>query len=234
MEQQLFIQGMTCQNCREGVMGKLNSIEGVFEAEVSLETGKVILKVDNQIPLNYLSEILGKKYQISNFEKMSSEADQQVESKLKALFPLFLIFGFIMDATILIHWPVWNMTAMMHDFMGMFFMVFSFFKLLDLKGFQASFKMYDPMAVVWHAYGLIYPFLELALGVCYIRDFVPDGVLWITIIVLGITTVGVVKTLLKKRSIQCACLGSVLKLPMTEATFIENAIMIVMAASLLL
>jgi hypothetical protein len=29
-------------------------------------------------------------------------------------------------------------------------------------------------------------------------------------------------------------LGSVLKLPMTEATFIENAIMIVMAASLLL
>jgi hypothetical protein len=106
--------------------------------------------------------------------------------------------------------------------------------LLDLKGFQTSFKMYDPMAVVWPAYGLIYPFLELALGVCYIRDFVPDGVLWITIIVLGITTVGVVKTLLKKRSIQCACLGSVLKLPMTEATFIENAIMIVMAASLLL
>lgn len=81
-------------------MGKLNSIEGVFEAEVSLETGKVILKVDNQIPLNYLSEILGKKYQISNFEKMSSEADQQVESKLKALFPLFLIFGYLISGTL--------------------------------------------------------------------------------------------------------------------------------------
>ncbi len=54
-------------------------------------------------------------------------------------------------------------------------------------------------------------------------------VLWITIVILGITTVGVVKTLLKKRAIQCACLGSVLKLPMTEATFIENAIMLVMA-----
>jgi hypothetical protein len=58
--------------------------------------------------------------------------------------------------------------------------------------------------------------------------------LWVTIVVLSTTTLGVVKTLLKKRAIQCACLGSVLKLPMTEATFIENAIMIVMAASLLL
>jgi hypothetical protein len=40
--------------------------------------------------------------------------------------------------------------------------------------------------------------------------------------------------LIQKRQMQCACLGSVLKLPMTEATFIENAVMIVMAGSLLL
>ena len=87
---------------------------------------------------------------------------------------------------------------------------------------------------VEQAYGFMYPFIEFGLGVCYIRDFIPDVVLWATIIILGITTGGVVKTLLKKRAIQCACLGSVLKLPMTEATFIENAIMIVMAISLLL
>ena len=46
---------------------------------------------------------------------------------------------------------------------------------------------------------------------------------------LVVTTIGVTKTLLAKKSIQCACLGTALKLPMTEATFIENAIMIVMA-----
>jgi ABC-type multidrug transport system permease subunit len=94
--------------------------------------------------------------------------------------------------------------------------------------------VYDPLTAAWPVYGFIYPFIEFALGACYIRDFVPDWVLLFTIVILGITTVGVVKTLLKKRAIQCACLGSVLKLPMTEATFIENAIMIVMAASLLL
>ena len=171
---------------------------------------------------------------LPNKYALMDDGAAQEPSKLKQLFPLFLIFGFIIDTTVLIHWSTWNITAMMHDFMGMFFMVFSFFKLLDIKGFQASFKMYDPLAAAWPAYGFIYPFIEFALGACYIRDFVPDWVLWITIVILGITTVGVVKTLLKKRAIQCACLGSVLKLPMTEATFIENAIMIVMAASLLL
>ena len=51
----------------------------------------------------------------------------------------------------------------------------------------------------------------------------------LTIIVLGITSVGVTQTLLNKKSISCACLGTTLKLPMTEATFIENALMIIMA-----
>ena len=55
----------------------------------------------------------------------------------------------------------------------------------------------------------------------------------ITLIVLGITTIGVTKTLLDKKSIRCACLGTALKLPMTEATFIENIIMISMAISML-
>ena len=50
----------------------------------------------------------------------------------------------------------------------------------------------------------------------------------------GITTIGVTKTLLDKKSIRCACLGTALKLPMTEATFIENAIMIIMAILMLI
>ena len=60
-----------------------------------------------------------------------------------------------------------------------------------------------------------------------------DVALIITLVVLSITTIGVTKTLLSKKSIQCACLGTALKLPMTEATFIENAIMIVMAVVML-
>jgi hypothetical protein len=61
-----------------------------------------------------------------------------------------------------------------------------------------------------------------------------DIALILTLVILGITTVGVTKTLLDKKSIRCACLGTALKLPMTEATFIENAIMIIMAMLMLL
>ena len=51
----------------------------------------------------------------------------------------------------------------------------------------------------------------------------------LTICFLGITTIGVIKVLYIKENIQCACLGTAIKLPMTIATLIENGIMIVMA-----
>ncbi len=227
-KQHVKVFGMTCTSCEAAVVAAALEIEGVFKAVANHK--KDLLTMWGQTPVSTaaLKAALPNKYALMD------DGSAQEPSKLKQLFPLFLIFGFIIDTTVLIHWSTWNMTAMMYDFMGMFFMVFSFFKMLDIKGFQASFKMYDPLTAAWPAYGFIYPFIEFALGACYIRDFVPDWVLWFTIVILCITTVGVVKTLLKKRAIQCACLGSVLKLPMTEATFIENAIMIVMAASLLL
>ena len=117
--------------------------------------------------------------------------------------------------------------------MGLFYIVFSFFKMLDLKGFPESFSMYDPLAKRLPIYGWIYPFIETGLGLMLLMRFEIKIALIITLIVLGITTIGVTKTLLDKKSIRCACLGTALKLPMTEATFIENIIMIAMAISML-
>ena len=227
IKQNIKVFGMTCSGCEASVVAAVTQIEGVFKAVANHKKDLLTILAQPAVSDVVLKATLPKKYALI-------DAAAQEPSKLRQLLPLFLIFGFIINAIVLIHWPSWNMTAMMHDFMGTFFMVFSFFKLLDIKGFQASFKMYDPLAAAWPAYGLVYPFIELALGVCYIRDFIPDWALWVTIVVLSTTTLGVVQTLLKKRAIQCACLGSVLKLPMTEATFIENVIMIVMAGSLLL
>ena len=122
----------------------------------------------------------------------------------------------------------------MLDFMGLFYIVFGFFKMLDLKGFPESFKMYDPLAKLIPIYGWIYPLIETALGVMFLLRFEVNIALIMTLVVLGITTVGVTKTLLDKKSIRCACLGTALKLPMTEATFIENTIMIAMALLMLL
>ena len=51
-----------------------------------------------------------------------------------------------------------------------------------------------------------------------------------TIIILGIGTIGVVKSVLKKETINCACLGTVFNLPMSKVTIIENSIMLFMAS----
>jgi len=156
------------------------------------------------------------------------------KSKLQQLQPLLLILGYITIATLLLNFRRPNWDGAMLDFMGLFFIVFSFFKILDLRGFPDSFKMYDPLAKAIPAYAWVYPFIETALGLMFLMRFEIPIALVVTLVVLGITTIGVTKTLLDKKSIQCACLGTALKLPMTEATFIENAIMIVMAILLLI
>lgn len=121
----------------------------------------------------------------------------------------------------------------MLDFMGLFYIVFSFFKLLDLKGFSKSFRMYDPLSKTLPIYAWVYPFIEVVIGLLFLMRIEIPIALILTLVILGITTVGVAKVLLDKKSIQCACLGTALKLPMTKATFIENSIMIIMAIIML-
>ena len=159
---------------------------------------------------------------------------EKEKSKLEQLKPLLLIIFYISVTSVLLHYENWSWIDFMLDFMGLFYIVFSFFKMLDLGGFPESFRMYDPLAKQVPIYGKVYPFIETALGLMFLIRFEVNIALMVTIVVLGITTIGVIKTLLDKKSISCACLGTALKLPMTEATFIENAIMLVMALIMLL
>lgn len=46
---------------------------------------------------------------------------------------------------------------------------------------------------------------------------------------LGINSAGVGKIIQSKRTIQCACIGTFFKLPITYVTLAENAIMALMA-----
>ena len=122
----------------------------------------------------------------------------------------------------------------MLDFMAGFFLVFSFFKFLDLKGFVQAFAGYDPLARRIKFYGWIYPFIELLLGLLILTNTAVDFALYVTLFILGMTSIGVIAQLRQRNKIVCACLGSVLNLPMTEATLIENLVMIIMAVLMIL
>ena len=236
MKSVLQIYGMTCEGCKSSVEGKLGSLYGVDNVQVDLATGEAVIYSKNPISLSLIKETLPPKYSLINEEVVNLDTNGDLtlkESKIKQLKPLFIILGYIFIASILLNYKNWNLTNAMLDFMGLFYIVFSFFKILDIKGFSMSFKMYDPLAKKAPIYASIYPFIEVLLGVMFLTRYEVNIALVITVIVLGVTTIGVTRTLLNKRAIKCACLGTTLNLPMTEATFIENALMIIMALILL-
>lgn len=233
------IKGMTCGGCVTSVTDTLSTLSGIDSVEVDLTSSEAEIQMAAPLPLARLQEALTAKYQI--FEKTNERFSHEQETlmttdkpKWVQLKPLFLILAYLSAAVVLMHYKNGSVAEGMLDFMGLFYIVFSFFKFLDLKGFPESFKMYDPLAKVMPVYGSVYPFLELILGILFLMRIQIPLALVGTILILGSTTIGVTKTLLEKKKIRCACLGTALKLPMTEATFIENAIMLVMAISMLI
>ena len=97
-----------------------------------------------------------------------------------------------------------------------------------------NYGSYDIVAAKWPLYGYLYPFIELGLGVAYLTHAAPFATNAVTLIVMGASAVGVVKALVAKRKIQCACLGTVFNLPMSRVTLIEDGLMIAMSAGMLI
>ena len=239
MNQTFNIEGMTCNNCKASVEKYLNELPHISHVSIDLAKGEAEITMDKHLAAEVLQNALPEKFTVSKkegeHELTSTNAPEvsQEKSKLQQLKPLLLILLYISAAGVLLHYKDWSWSEFMLDFMGLFYIVFAFFKMLDLKGFPESFKMYDPLAKRLPIYGWMYPFIETALGLMFLMRFEVDIALIMTLVVLGITTIGVTKTLMDKKSIRCACLGTALKLPMTEATLIENSIMIAMAALML-
>lgn len=153
------------------------------------------------------------------------------QSLIKKLLPLLSIFGVIALLTIVtvILKQDYNFMAGMMYMMAYFFLVFGIFKLINLNGFADAYMTYDILAKKSRTYALMYPFIEIMLGVLYF--FFLGGVYrdFFTFVLMGIGTVGVWHALQKKDEIPCACLGTVFSVPMTKVTLFENLFMAIMA-----
>jgi hypothetical protein len=150
-------------------------------------------------------------------------------------YPLLLILGYLLAVCGLFEFATGTLAperAMRH-FMAGFFLVFSFFKLLNVQAFAASYAMYDLLAKRSRAYALVYPFLELGLGLAYVANVFPLWVNVATLVLMLFGTLGVVQSMRAKRQIRCACLGSVINLPVSFVTLTEDLLMAVMAALML-
>jgi len=149
-----------------------------------------------------------------------------------------LIAAYILIASVLLQVGLVGMAGLeametMRYFMAGFFLVFSFFKLLDLNAFADAYSGYDLLASRWRNWGLIYPFFELFLGLAYLSNFNPLLTNWVTLVLMSFSALGVIKAVANKTQIQCACLGTVFKLPMSTVTIVEDVGMVLMAVLML-
>lgn len=239
----LIIDGMHCQSCVSRLTEAFTRVPGILAAHVTLSPPQADLKTSGEVPLSSLQSAAAAAGDYKVREATASAgpagvAPAQVEEKKPSLYPLILIVGYIAGAVLIAGWarsgwrtPDWH--KLMLEFMAGFFLVFSFFKLLDLRGFADAYRSYDIVARRSRAWALAYPFVELSLGVAYLTRWNLTIINVLTLALMLIGSIGVLRALLSKRAIRCACLGTALNLPMTTVTLMEDLAMAAMAALML-
>jgi copper chaperone CopZ len=242
MQKTYKLTGMTCSSCEAAVKISLEKVPGISQAKATKDSQSAVLTMDKEVDLTDLQMALGgltSKYQISELKESSIDIPTIKEEKVSWITtykPILLIFGFILGSTLMIqvNYKSFDLMQWMQQFMAGFFLVFSFFKLLDVKGFANSYKMYDVIAKSFPIWGFIYPFIELSLGMAYLINYNPFVTNIVTLILMSLSIIGVLQSVLNKKEIKCACLGSVFNLPMSSITIIEDGIMIAMSLIMLI
>lgn len=237
MKHTYTISGMHCESCVAKVTEALEGIGAVTDAEVTLKPPRAQVTMREHVDLSQLNQAVQDKggYELAEAEGAENGADTQADAPPESLYPLLLIVGYILGAVVLIAWATgrWETGPMMRHFMAGFFLTFSFFKLLDPPGFVSAYRGYDLLAKRSQTYAYAYPYIELLLGVAYLLDAYPVPLNTVTLVLMLIGAAGVLRALLDKRAIRCACLGTALNLPMTKVTLIEDLTMAAMAAAML-
>lgn len=227
---------MTCTSCEAKVKSAFLAMPDIEKAEVSKANGTATITMTKHIALSELQKAISEKGNYKITAAQYSEAAEHTKSWLETYRPILLIFAYV--ATIAsvtsLHSGTFHFMHFMQVFMAGFFLTFSFFKFLNLKGFSDSYAMYDVIAKRIPAWGNVYAFTEFALGIAYLTNFYPLFTNAVTFIVMSVSIIGVLQSVLDKKKIQCACLGAVFNLPMSTVTIIEDALMIAMSGAMIL
>ena len=223
---------MHCSSCEETLQAAIERVKGVDSVKVDHVSGTAQIE-GSPVSQDIIDAVNGSGYEVSENPQaeppsVSTISNEKI-STFTQLTPLAIILVYIFLGALLANRVSFDLNSFMMDFMGLFFIVFSLFKFIDYKSFPPAFSKYDPLAQRVVIYAWIYPFLEAFLGLCFLLRINIFTSIIITIAILGMTTCGVVVKLMKRETIQCACIGTSLNLPLTKATLIENGIMLFMS-----
>ncbi len=219
------VSGMTCANCAAKVEKTLKTVAG--DVSVTLDPPRAIVGASTSMAT--LNEALGSvgKYRLSETAAVQSNSPLAASAAgLPVYYPLFLVIGLVALAS-------FAGQSWMMSFMAGFYIIFGAFKLLDVPAFANSYAQYDIIAKAFKPWGYAYPFVELALGFAFLFWFEMRAAAWIALVLSLVGAIGVIQSVMRKQTIQCACLGTVFNLPMSTVTIVENLGMAAMAAWML-
>lgn len=153
---------------------------------------------------------------------VSAEANSREWLKLAGVYAVIVLCATVMAFVLGFDLQIW-----LEWFMGGFLIIFGSFKLIGYEMFVQMFPVYDPIAARSKAYTMVYPFIELFLGFLYVANLLPVFRDVVTLVIFGVGAWGVMKYTSRTReeTIQCACLGNVIKLPLSTVTLIEDVLM---------
>lgn len=154
---------------------------------------------------------------------------------MKRYWPLFaLIVIAALEAAAVTYNMQKGVSVWMHFFMGFFLCKFAMLKLFQPSGFAKGFQMYDLVAKKFPIYAYVYPLIELSLGLSYLSFVYPIATYLITILVMATGAVGVIRALRQGLDVRCACMGTVLDVPLSTVTLSEDIGMGAMACWMLI
>ena len=225
------IDGMTCQGCANTIEKGFSSHSSINTATVSLNNDELTIESTHHFSSEQIDSILSSlgnygiaKDNPSLFAKIISH----MESKKPILLALLVVV--VSSLSLQTTYGTFNLNNWFVTYMGIFFIVFSFLKLLNVKGFSITFSRYDIFAKRVPGFAMSYPFLEFLLGVAFLTQTVLIVSNIITLIFMTSQSIGVINVLKNKQTIQCACMGSSINLPISYITLLENIVMILMAS----
>lgn len=229
---------LRCGACVQSITPLLDAELGAARWSADVSTPDKVLTVEGDgVTAARVDELLRRKGYavVGEIPTAAPPSPPAAPEPATSYFPLLLILLYLAGATAVFELSAGAFNGMraMRHFMAGFFLVFSFFKLLNLTAFADAYAGYDLIARRSRGYALAYPFVELALGLAYLGGVWPVLTNIATVLVMGVGTAGVVTALLSRRKIRCACLGAVFNLPMSTVTLVEDLLMVGMAAWML-
>lgn len=229
------VQGMTCGKCASHIKDALSS--HVDHVEISLKSKQVRLSGGVHADITQLNILLSEAggYAFHELSGGGSKATG-VLGVLSAYKHLWVVLGLVIAGTYYLHlrqpFGV-SIDLVLMDFMGVFFIIFGFFKMLDLKGFKAAFGGYDIIASRVPIYGFVYPFIEIVLGIGYLMVFMPAALNIAAVILMLLNLASFIPALGGHKTARRACIGSTFSLPAGFIGILGSLTIIIFACALL-